>query len=139
MKKSYRAYGSVVSLGVYAHGRNMRAEFAPVSNYDGMGGSIYITEDEEVQEALEKRADYGQLFVLVDNKSWDEQKDGASDAECQTQDTVKERELKTVKVESIADAKIWLMDNCGWKPASRVTKKGLTEAAEAYGVVFEGV
>lgn len=135
MEKTYRAYGSVLSLGVYAHGTTIRAEFTPVSNYDGRGGSIFSTDDEEIQQAMESRADFGTLFVEVDNKSWDEHNDEEPAAES----TEQVREMKNVKVESIADAKIWLIDNCGWKPSSRVTKKSLVEAADSYCIVFEGI
>lgn len=146
MRKTYRAFGTIVSLGVYAHGMTERVEFAPLSNYDGRGGSIYTTDDEEIQTALENRADFGQMFVLVDNRSYEElnamgepSHTGEQYHNVEPSHTDDERELRHVKVESIADAKIWLIDNCGWKPANRITKKGLVEAADTYGIVFDGI
>lgn len=136
-KKTYRAFGSILSLNVVAHGRNIRVSFAPVSNYEaGRYGSIYETEDEEIQKALESRNAYGKKYVLVGNHDWNEN----SVVENAKEDVVEEKqELKVIKVNGLEDAKVWLVEHCDWKPTARPTKASVIKVAESLGYTFDGL
>lgn len=136
-RKTYRAFGSIVSISVFIDGRNIDVNFMPVSNYHaGEGGSVFTTDDEKIQEALERSNNFGQIYHL--DSSDDAGK--ASHGDTKTTDTsVVDGELKQVEVSSIEDAKAWLVDNCGWKPTARPTKTGIAKVASSYGYVFVGL
>ncbi len=137
--KTYKAIGTQVSLNLFINGRNFRVSFHPVSNYvAGQGGSELTTDNESLQRALEENGNFGRLY-------WLKAEDGRLVTKVEKKEEAKaeapkpKKELQSVKVASVADAKTWLMDNKGWEPKSRITKKGIIEVAASYGIVFEGI
>ena len=57
MLKKYTSK-SDISLSVPMGGGSVRVSFSPVTG----GGSVFYTEDEELQAAMEKHAKFGKLF-----------------------------------------------------------------------------
>lgn len=136
--KTYRAIGTVLSLNLYINGKNYRVSFSPVSNYiSGTGGSAYKTSDEKIQKALESRPDFGIAFHLVKNGSLNE--DITSAIEDNEKKEAETNELKEVHVDCLEDAKLWLLDNCEWKPSARPTKASVQRVAATFGVKFVGL
>lgn len=136
-RKTYRAFGSIVSISVFIDGRNIDVNFMPVSNYHaGEGGSVFTTEDERIQDALERSNNFGQMYYLDGSECKD--KTVRDDSET-TSNAVTDGGLKQVEVASIEDAKAWLIDNCGWTPTARPTKAGIAKVAASYGYVFVGL
>lgn len=132
MKKVYRAYGTIISLVAYVDGKNVPVNFSPVSNYyPGNGGSMFVTEDEKLQAALESmKPMFGRTFFLVqDEKPIVEEKPAEEE----------KKELKVINVNGFEDAKTWLVDHCDWKPTARPTKASVMKVAESYGYKFEGL
>lgn len=138
-KKTYRAYGTVLSLSVLVDGHSVRVSFSPVSNYEaGRRGCMYETDDERIQQALEARADYGKRFVQVNNDDWrevqpEEKTEKEEDAGAEAQ------QLREVAVNGLEDAKVWLVENCEWKPTARPSKASVMKAAETFGIRFTGL
>lgn len=138
MVKKYKAIGSQVYLTLYINGMNVPINFTPVSNYRaGNGGSEFKTDNKIIQDALEASGYFGTTFFLETAEGdlvtkIEEELEQQKPAE-------PEKELEIIKVDSLATAKAWLMDNKGWEPKSRVTKKLLTEVAADYGIAFEGI
>jgi hypothetical protein len=137
--KTYKAIGTQVSLNLFINGNNYRVTFHPVSNYvAGQGGSELTTDNPSLQRALEENGNFGRLYWLKaeDGSLVKELPNVEGETPAKPED---EKPLDVVKVASIADAKTWLMDHKGWTPKSRVTTKGIVEAARSYGIVFEGI
>lgn len=138
MTKKYKAIGSQVHITLYINGVSVPINFSPVSNYRaGQGGSEFITDNKIIQEALEASGYFGTTYFLETPEGdlvtkIEEEIDMNKAAE-------PEKQLEVIKVDSLASAKSWLMDNKGWSPKSRVTKKLLAEVAADYGVAFEGI
>jgi len=134
-------------MNLTVNGVPRKVSFLPTLNYlPGENGSKYETRDEAVQEALERRGGFGSIFWIDEDESEQERNDSAErpSMAAGNAESVQPgmaggatRDLETVKVMSMADAKAWLVDNKGWQPKSRITKRGLIEAAEEYGVNLE--
>ncbi len=148
MVKKYQSK-SCVSLSVLLeNGHSIHVSF------DGLtgGGSVYYTDNEELQAALEKHAKFGRLFkeveivapttvskpkaVLV--KKATELAEGEGEGTAEVTEEVEEAVVsgKEVHVSCWEDAKNHLADNCGISRTKLRSQKSITEAAEANGIVF---
>jgi len=138
--KTYRAIGSIVNISVIVDGREIDIDFFPVSNYEaGRGGSRFVTNNKKIQDALERRFDFGMLFYLEKDEQKEYDENGAVISCTLEEEAAEEKKLETVKVDSIQSAKTYLVEHYGWKPAGRISIAKITEAAEGYGVAFEGL
>ena len=140
--KTYKAIGTQVSLNLFINGRNFRVMFHPVSNYvAGQGGSELTTDNPSLQKALEENGNFGRLYWLKadDGTLVKELPESKNEAQAAEEPSLAEKPLEVVRVTSIADAKMWLMDHKGWTPKNKVTTKGIIEAARGYGIRFDGI
>lgn len=136
MIKVYRSDNSVVVTSVDLMGRRIPVRFTAELGYNPFQrGSYYKTSSENVQRALEESGNFNSLYYL------DEEETAKLNAEEMQPEVekVEKKKLTVVQVSSLADAKAWLQDNKGWNPKTRVSSKRLVEAAEEYGVKFEGL
>ena len=128
----------------------VNVEFIPYSNYEsGNGGSIFTTDNEVLQNAMESDHRFGSKYHLksingMTPYDWEQKK--AAYGEDKTADEIKQAEqdavnasLKHVQVSNIMDAKTYLIDNCNWEPKGRQTKNSIKDVAETYGIIFEGI
>lgn len=139
-KKTYIAYGTQLHTQFRMEDGGLAdIKFTPYSNYEsGRGGSVFTTENERLQYAIEKDHRYGNMIHLkmIDGmlpEVWyEKQAAGVMNAE-------PEKQVKIVNVMTAKDAMTYLQDNFGWAPKGRPTKKSIIEAAESYGVEFSGI
>lgn len=110
-------------------GKSLHVAFSPITG----GSSLYYTEDENVQKALEKHYHYGTLFTgsavePVETKKSAEQKSEEA-----------KPSMKEITVSCADDAKDYLSDRFGVSRTKMRSVKAIQESAHAFGVVFKGL
>lgn len=141
MKKVYTSKSEISIKVVLAGGRTVRVAFTPRT----LGSSVYITDDEELQKAIEAHREYGKLFVCDERRSevmnekaaTVSQLGGQEDAEAE--EAAEVAEPKVVSVSSIQEAKDYLSDKFEISRSSLKSKDAVERAALEHGVVFEGL
>lgn len=106
--------------------KSTRVSFTPMTG----GKSMYITKDEELQNAIERHSWFGKIFFLL---SEEEEKQPAE---------VKEEKAvnkKTLRVSCIDDAKDYLADVYGVSRTKMRSVEAIKVIAEEKGVIFEGI
>ncbi len=115
-----------VSLG---KGKSVHVSFTALTG----GGSVFYTEDEKLQKALERHSRYGKIFRL-DRSFVDDEKTRVEEAK-----ETKEQDVAgaiVIKVASLDDAKAYLVETFGISRTKLRSKKQIEEAAAAYGIEF---
>ena len=115
-----------VSLG---KGKSVHVSFTALTG----GGSVFYTEDEMLQKALERHSRYGKIFRL-DRSFVDDEKTRVEEAK-----ETKEQDVAgaiVIKVASLDDAKAYLVETFGISRTKLRSKKQIEEAAAAYGIEF---
>lgn len=141
MKKVYTSKSEISIKVVLAGGRTVRVAFTPRT----LGSSVYITDDEELQKAIEAHREYGKLFVCDERRSEAvndkevtmSQQSGQEDADAE--EAAEAAEPKIVAVSSIQEAKDYLSDKFDISRSSLKSKDAVERAALEHGVVFEGL
>jgi len=104
----------------------MHVAFSPMTG----GGSVYYTDNEVVQRALEAHPKYGRLYkgseVVAKKK--------ADPAPAATKSST-----KTIKVSCWEDAKDYLSETFGVSRTKLRTPKAIKETAASKGITFDGV
>ncbi len=142
MLKKYIAKTNVSVNVVLESGINKRISFDGVTG----GGSVYYTNDADVQSALERHYKFGRLFRVevvedaaqadVNAGRPDESEDGDVLSAKQS-DFVGCTPLTRVEVSDPAAAKDYLAANFGVNRTKLKSLKAINEAAAAHGVEFE--
>lgn len=127
MKKIYTS-GTCVSINVVLKsGKNVHVAFMPLSN----GGSRFVTDDKELQYAIEHHRNFGKLFMfsgVLEEK-----------VEEPTKVVKQETKAKEIHVSDIASAKDYLSDHFGISRTQMRTTKAIMDFAAANGVKFVGL
>lgn len=135
--KHYEAPDTIISnISLIVGGRPARISFQPISTYEGSHtgkGSMFVTDNTELQEAIERSPLYGRRIFLFKTE------------EAKPEVTLDENgdELKPVKVipvsevSSFNDAREYLVANHGYIKANLPNKKAIINAAKAHDVEFE--
>ena len=135
MKKYYSSDSHIAINVLLENGNSMHIAFTPISN----GGSVYNTEVEAIQNALENHYRYNELFVL------DREEDSNTPIEEPTQNTEEdpnqevESNIRKVKVNDLGEAKDYLAETFGVSRTSLRGQKAILEAAKANNIEFEGL
>lgn len=132
MKKLYKSRSSIGINVVLRSKKSMHISFTSQSD----GSSVYATDNEEEQYALEHHYKFGKLFKLVDVGENNEE------AAIQTLETMPEQAesaVRKVRVSDIAAAKDFLADTFGISRTSLRSEKSIMEAAKANNIEFEGL
>lgn len=132
MKKLYKSRSSIGINVVLRSKKSMHISFTSQSD----GSSVYATDNEEEQYALEHHYKFGKLFKLVDVGENNEE------AAIQTPETMPEQAesaVRKVRVSDIAAAKDFLADTFGISRTSLRSEKSIMEAAKANNIEFEGL
>lgn len=135
MKKYYSSDSHIAINVLLENGNSMHIAFTPISN----GGSVYNTEVEVIQNALENHYRYNDLFVL------DREEDTNAPIEEPTQNTeedpnqAEESNIRKVKVHDLGEAKDYLAETFGVSRTSLRGQKAILEAAKANNIEFEGL
>jgi hypothetical protein len=127
MKKIYKSGTSIAINVVLKDGKNVHVAFMPLSN----GSSRFVTDDEDLQYAIEHHHNYGKLFKfggVVEEK-----------VAAPVKEVVKEAKVKEIHVSDIASAKDYLSDHFGISRTQMRTTKAIMDFAAANGVKFVGL
>lgn len=125
--KRYKA-ATDVSVNVNVGGSSERVCFTSVT----AGGSVFYTDNPELQKALEGHYRYGSLFV--------EDKSYATEATKAKAEETKSPEAKAPEAKEFADfqeAKEWLSETFGIPRSNLKSKKHIETAAAEHGVKIE--
>ena len=126
MTKKYIAYSHVaINVVLPKSGKGMHVSFTPITG----GGSVYITNNEDIQKALERHSRFGKLFKIDIN--YKEEEPVVEEAAA-----VEEPRAKVMKMASLDDAKAYLADNFGISRTKLRSKKQIEDAAAANGIEF---
>lgn len=138
MKKIYKSRSSISINVLLKSKKSLHVAFTPQSD----GSSVFLTDNENVQYALEHHYQFGTLFKLdsVNEGDGTNGANGAHEAdEANGADEDKSDEgMRTVKVSDLGAAKDYLADTFGLSRTSLRTEKSILEAAKSKGIEFEG-
>ena len=123
MVKTYKSRG-VIRFSLAVNGQNKYFNFNP----NPFGGSVYTTSNKAEQEALESSSHFGSDYY-IESESGEVKKD----------EVVVKAALVTVQVNDIDEAKDYLVTNYGYASSNLRSKKAIYDAAEAQGIIFEGI
>lgn len=163
-KKKYIAK-SHISLSVRLTDKvNAHITFSPLTG----GGSVLYTDDEKLQEALEKHHKFGKLFKEdktfveqtspkksntptpvkvepqpMDNEAKNEDEENgdapSQQVEDNTDDSTDDGAVKKINITCLDDAKEYLSDKFGISRTKLRSKKAIEEAAAENGIEFVGI
>ena len=141
-KKIYTSKSEISIKVVLSNGNTVRVAFTPRT----LGSSVYITEDAELQKAIESHKEFGMLFVCDESRSEAVSDDASKEAtesqegeSKETDEAVQPAGPKTIAVSSIQEAKDYLSDKFGISRSSLKSREAVERAALENGVVFEGL
>ena len=115
-------------------GESMHLSFIALSN----GGSVFSTDSEELQTAIERHYRFGDLFTL----NHIEEPKNTSETANEEYTSVKESEdgnIQKVTVNDLGEAKNYLADTLGISRTSLRSLKTILEVAKANNIEFEGL
>lgn len=159
MIKTYKSNTNISINVVLQSKKNLHISFTPLSN----GSSLFTTDSEEVQTAIERHYKFGTLFRLhavqdqsvakehvgkagkkSSTKPADETENAATDDAGTSEDNSEsdagtEARTKKVTVSDLASAKDYLADKLGISRTILRSKKAIEEQAAANGIEFEGL
>lgn len=130
--KTYKAV-SKFSCTLLVGGVKRHFSFLPFS----YGGSTYTTSNEKEQEALEKSRYFGGVFDLVETH--DDAHNAVETNLDETPEEVENISIKEVEVADIAQAKTYLVENCGYARTQLRSMASILAAAESKGIKFIGI
>lgn len=115
-------------------GESVHLSFIALSN----GGSIFSTDSEELQNAIERHYRFGDLFTL----GHIEEPKNTSETANEEYTPVKESEdgnIQKITVNDLGEAKNYLADTLGISRTSLRSLKTILEVAKANNIEFEGL
>lgn len=115
-------------------GESVHLSFIALSN----GGSVFSTDNEELQNAIERHYRFGDLFTLDHIK----EPKNTSETANEEYTSVKESEdgnIQKVTVNDLGEAKNYLADTLGISRTSLRSLKTILEVAKANNIEFEGL
>lgn len=115
-------------------GESVHLSFIALSN----GGSVFSTDSEELQNAIERHYRFGDLFTL----DHIEEPKNTSETANEEYTSVKESEndnIQKIAVNDLGEAKNYLADTLGISRTSLRSLKTILEVAKANNIEFEGL
>lgn len=115
-------------------GESMHLSFIALSN----GGSVFSTDSEELQNAIERHYRFGDLFTL----DHIEEPKNTSETANEEYTSVKKSEdgnIQKITVNDLGEAKNYLADTLGISRTSLRSLKTILEVAKANNIEFEGL
>lgn len=130
MLKKYISKSDISISVIMEKGGSIRVSFSPVTG----GGSVFYTEDEAVQNAMEKHHSYGDLF-FDDNDFVAIQKQPKEKVDHIEEESAR----KEVHVTDIDDAKDYVCEHFGVSRSKLKTKNSIINMGKSYGIEFIGL
>lgn len=109
-------------------GKSTRVVFSPLTGFN----SVFFTDNEELQKALEKHYRFGSLFKEDKTFTNAEPKKVQMDVKI-------EPEVTEIKVSCLDDAKDYLSEKFGESRTKMRSSKAIEELAKAHNIVFVGL
>lgn len=133
MIKHYKSKSTISINAVLKSKKSVHIAFTAQSD----GSSVYVTDNTDIQYALEHHYKFGKLFKLVD----EEPVSGVADVEQSAQEDASTQESKIIKVKisDFAAAKDYLADTFGISRTSLRSEKAILAAAQEHNIEFEGL
>lgn len=132
MTKHYISDSHIAINVTLNDGESVHLSFIALSN----GGSVFSTDNEELQKAIERHYRFGDLFILdhiEEPKKTSEIEDRTSDEESEDDN------IQKVTVSDLGEAKNYLADTLGISRTSLRSLKSILEVAKANNIEFEGL
>lgn len=138
---------SDISISVLINGKGAHVSFTPVSG----GGSVFTTEDEKIQTAVEKHHNFGKLFNLrpenvvkkpaekKDKVGKTGEKPGSAEGSNIEGNGSGSDGKTTITVLCPDDAKDYLADTFGVSRTTMKTVKAIKAIAESKNIEFSGI
>lgn len=128
MAKKYIAKSHVaINVVLPTSGKSHHVSFLPLTG----GGSMFITDSEDLQQALEAHRKFGKLYKI--DISYKDEPEQTEDPQEQGAEDVA---VKKVEVASLDDAKNYLVDNFGISRTKLRSRKQIEDAGAANGIEF---
>ena len=134
MKKHYISDSHIAINVTLDGGESVHLSFIALSN----GGSVFSTDSEELQNAIERHYRFGDLFTL----DHIEEPKNTSETANEEYTSVKESEndnIQKIAVNDLGEAKNYLADTLGISRTSLRSLKTILEVAKANNIEFEGL
>lgn len=146
MLKKYQAKSHLSLSVLLEKGTSVHIAFSALTG----GGSVYYTDDEEVQRALERHLKYGKLFRCVASGIEEKEKpptapeklsdgNGRTDGVEETETSVEESGLKKIAVACMDDAREYLAGTFGISRSKMRSAAAIKELATAHHIEFSGI
>ena len=135
MIKVYKSRSCVSVSARMKNGTNVRVSFTPITGK----GSVFYTDNERLQEALEKHPKFGRLFFLdgsatQSQSTW--QGDGSATQSQSTGENDEEVLTREIKAMCNDDAKDYLAEKYGISRSKLRSRVQIEAAAKANGIQF---
>lgn len=124
MIKQYYSKSDISINVVLSNNKSLHISFMPLSN----GHSEYITDNKDIQDAIEKHHGYGKMFKLK-NSETTRKKSAAPE----------KKTLQTIPVSDISAAKEYLADKYGVSRTLMKSPDDIIRIAKSKGIIFEGI
>lgn len=134
MTKHYISDSHIAINVILDGGESVHLSFIALSN----GGSVFSTDSEELQNAIERHYRFGDLFTL----DHIEEPKNTSETANEEYTPVKESEdgnIQKIAVNDLGEAKNYLADTLGISRTSLRSLKTILEVAKANNIEFEGL
>ncbi len=129
MIKTYKAKTSI-SINVVLPGKkNMHVSFTNHSD----GSSSFVTDNSDLQRAIEQHYKFGKLFRLVSSVSPE------TIAAKKVEEASEREAITVVKTTDLSSAKEYLAEKFGISRSRLRREEDIKAQAKAHGVVFEGI
>lgn len=139
MTKTYKANTCIGINVVLASKKNLHITFIPQSD----GSSVFITDKEDVQQALERHYRFGTLFRLAGARNAPQpaprEAEPAQAAGDAAEKETGKNSVRRITVSDFGAAKEYLADHFSITRTSMRSQKQILEQAAAHGIEFEGL
>lgn len=149
MTKIYTSYTHVAFSVTLSGGKSKRISFSPRTG----GGSLFYTDDENVQNAIEKHPSFGTKFFLtkpqaevkkpakpaVTKKLEKEAGSEDSASEAPAPEATEDKTTKEIPFTSLSDAKEYLAKTYEIGRTQLRSKEAIKKYAALHGIIFVGI
>ena len=141
MKKTYKSFMQVAFSVALPGGGSKRISFSPRTG----GGSVYITDDVNVQKAIEKHPSFGKKFFLVAEPApapkpkVSKRLEEVAASEPQAQAPAPKAETREVPYTNLSDAKEYLAKTFEISRSQLRSKEAIKKYAALHGIIFVGI
>ena len=125
MIKRYYSKSSISINVVLSNNKSLHISFMPLSN----GHSEYITENKDIQAAIEKHHANGKKFKLKNSQT----------TRKKTAAVPEKKTLQTIPVSDISAAKEYIADKYGVSRTLMKSPEDIIRIAKSKGIIFEGI